>query len=87
MICVIDGNKGIYVPQEFAKLYKYREMSSEMRENFNVLLQGPDTPEYWEAWEDVLDNFHIIGKDGRRYTFFQDQDVFAVDVLQRYTTE
>lgn len=58
-------------------------MSAEMRENFEILLQSPEHPEYWEAWEEVLEGFSILGKDGRKYTFMQDQDVFALDIFDK----
>lgn len=79
MVVVIDANKGIYIPQQFAKMYKDRQMTDEMRENFDILLKGPEEEEYWEAWEAVLTTFSITASDGRKMAFFQDQDVFCYD--------
>lgn len=51
-ILLIDDNRGIYVPQEFAK--NFPELAG--ANNVHGLLAGPDHPDYWELWEDVKEN-------------------------------
>lgn len=83
MICIVDGSRGIYVPQAFAQMYNNCAMSEDMRKDFDTLLKGPNAEgnedAYWYAWDEVLDNFTFKGKDGREFSIMQDQDVFAYD--------
>lgn len=65
---VVDGSRGIYIPQFFAEHYPEWCTGEE-----EILLAGPDHPDYWEAWEDVryskhdgsylYDNEHMGGSD------------------------
>jgi hypothetical protein len=75
VVLLVDGNQGIYVPQRFAINYDMAQwnVKSDVKE---VLNAGPDHEEYWEEWEDVLNNASYT-KDGNKWTLYQDGDLWA----------
>ena len=50
---IADGCHGIYIPQFFAEHYPEWCAGEE-----EILLAGPDHPEYWDAWDNVLCSEH-----------------------------
>lgn len=53
---LIDSAAGIYIPQKFAETLR-PEFKRNLEEEFRICLQGPEHPEYWDAWEHILQNF------------------------------
>lgn len=82
---LIDGNRGIYIPQLFAKAVLSGEFSlrnkQQLQEELSILKNGPDEEEYWEAWEDVLDTA-ILVTGGQQYTLYQEGDLWAVPEVE-----
>lgn len=78
-ILLLDENRGIYIPQEFAKQY-----TDYVREKFGldieVLLAGPENEDYWDVWEWILQAEKPIEIDGQKYIISQDQEVWATHV-------
>jgi hypothetical protein len=76
MQLLLDGARGIYIPQNFAECFDVSawNVSDELRD---ILLAGPDHEHYWDAWEQVLDNAHT-SQYGEKWTLYQDGDLFAV---------
>ena len=73
-ICLVDGIRGVYVPQFFATHLFSWTMSDEDRA---VLQAGPDHPDYWPTWEHVLATATMT-VNGRKWGLWHDQDLFAV---------
>lgn len=73
---IIDGHFGIYIPQIFAT--RYLTAVDCLRCGIplwaGVALGSTDSELYWEAWENVLNNYKTT--DGE--TLHQDQDVWLV---------
>jgi len=85
---LVDGNKGIYLPQIFIETY-YSFIDpvchTDKIEGDIALIRyhGPDDQFYWHAWDAILDNVRLIlpGVGGdKTYTLYQDGDLFAVPV-------
>ncbi len=78
---LIDGNRGIYIPQLFAKAALSGEFilrnKQQLQEELSILANGPEEEEYWEAWEEVLDTA-ILLDGGQQYTLYQEGDLWAV---------
>lgn len=76
---LLDGNRGIYIPQEFAKqcnpanTYWCYSLEDEA-----ILQEGPDHEMYWETWEDVLNNARYDDGNGNVYTLEQGDDLWAI---------
>lgn len=75
-LCIVDGQHGIYVPYRFAVLSSADDMLTE--EQREILMEGPDHPEYWDVWDEIVG--HVVVKRGDSYwRLEQDEgDVFLV---------
>ena len=71
-----DAACGICIPQHFADAC-YPEKWGIPQASIDVLLNGPDNPEYWDAWDWVLD-MASREHNGHTWTLHQDGDLFAV---------
>jgi hypothetical protein len=83
-ILFADASRGIYIPQYFAKtLVDDAEVEFIYHGIYHwdtvkpILLDGPDHPEYDEAWEFVLDNARVHHR-GKVYSLYQDGDLWLV---------
>ena len=75
-ICLVDGIRGVYVPQYFATHLTRWTMSDEDRA---VLVAGPDHPDYWIVWDHVLATSTATTRHGEnRWGLWHDGDLFAV---------
>ena len=70
----LDGNRGVYIPQDFAEAIDVKDWTGIEAEDLDVLRAGPDHESYWDAWQDVLD--HAETRDGR--VLHQDGDLWLV---------
>lgn len=80
-ILLSDGG-GIYIPQMFATNLVFGAQPNQWQgvsaENLDILERGPEGEEYWEAWEEVLDQAFLVSGEGRKYTLGHDGDVWAI---------
>lgn len=74
--CLLDGARGIYVPQGFAECFDMDGWHVKA-EDEEILLAGPDHEFYWDAWSDVL-NYAWFDSPSGKLTLEQDSDLFAV---------
>jgi hypothetical protein len=68
-ILVVDGVHGIYVPQRYAVLASSDDMATDQQRE--ILLEGPEHPDYWDVWDEILTNLKV--KRGR-YDWYLEQD-------------
>lgn len=85
MVLLIDGLRGIYVPKQFADRHCADQCRpySELENDLSTLRNGPDDPEYWDAWDSLLNSWTYI--DGS--TLYQDQDVWVMAEGEELPTE
>lgn len=74
---LIDGCNGQYCAQRFAENFDLTLWSGIDPEEIGILLIGPDHPDYWETWDDVMSNASFT-HDGHTWTLTQDSDVWAL---------
>lgn len=73
--CILDGNRGIYLPQAFAGGFDMKAWHVK-KADAKLLLSDPARAGYWETWDDVLGYAWL--KDGKhKWTLSQDGDLFA----------
>ena len=77
MECILDGCRGIYIPQDFAREILTDDWKGVSEEQTNVLETGPEHEFYWEVWDEVLDSASIRLPDGL-WTLYQDGDLFLI---------
>lgn len=79
---LIDGHNGVYIPQRFAEQYRpfiTKEcLNDDINDDLDVLEEGPDGEWYDDAWQSVLDKVVIVLPDNKKYTLYQDDDLYAV---------
>jgi hypothetical protein len=80
--CLVDGQWGIYLPQEFAKRYNAADWGIS-DEDENILLCGPNHPDYWDVWDDVLGYAHTI-HNGEIWHIYQHGDLFSIKEGESY---
>lgn len=75
---LLDESRGIYIPQKFAEGFEdWRNIDDDA---LFILRDGPDNPEYQEAWDEVLDTATYTDKRGIVFRLEQDGDLWAVPV-------
>ena len=77
MDLLLDEHHGIYLPQEFAKRINRKKWKGISKEEYKILLAGPNHPDYWLAWDDVLANAEYRDSAGKWY-LYQDGPLFLV---------
>lgn len=76
-VCIVDGHHGIYVPQVWAERYGSQAVESACitADQLHDLSMGPECACYWDAWEQVVNNYcHTV--DGIDHYLWQDGDLF-----------
>lgn len=77
MEILLDECRGIYIPRDFAREYDPHEWGISAEEA-EILLAGPDHPDYWEVWDDVLRTAEYIDEEGTIWRLYGDGSLFAV---------
>ena len=78
-----DSNRGQYIPQFFAESIKSECVKeyTKYHDSLENLKLGPYTDDYYEAWEDVLDNVTVYDEEtGITYGLYQDGDLWLVPI-------
>ena len=80
-ILLVGSHVGQYIPKHFTEFFNKDILKRDrFADSIRTLLKGPDAPEYWDAWTNVLDNAIIQGKDGQQFTLHHDEDLWAIPV-------
>ena len=74
---LLDGARGIYIPQNFVECFYMSEWGVSDVDR-QILEQGPDDELYWEAWDTVLRESEYTDENGITWNLYQDGDLFAV---------
>lgn len=75
----LDSARGVYIPRDFIERTDSNCIHGVTREDMDILREGPEEPEYWDAWDTVLCNAVVIepGTE-KRFTLYQDGDLWLV---------
>lgn len=71
MELLLDGLRGIYLPQKFAEIYGKEWGVSP--EDMEVLLNGPDHQDYHAVWDFIITT-SILMTDGIIYALEEDEE-------------
>ena len=77
-VLLLDGNRGIYVPQAFAETMNRDHISGVSPEQWAILEAGPDHEWYWETWADVESGAVLNDPDHGEMYLHQDGDLWAI---------
>jgi len=78
ILILFDGASGIYIPKRFANEMDRGHVSGVTDEDWEDLEAGPESEQYWDTWDQVLNNAVLIDNNGQTYHLYQDDDVFAI---------
>ena len=81
-----DSQRGVYIPKEFAETYNRSLWQGIDKDDIDVLCAGPEHEQYWDAWDNVLNNAKVVGDDGYTYILYQDGDLWVI-CYERITEE
>lgn len=84
IVLMISDNYGVYIPQNFVNDVDLNAWHVKP-EDAEILAQGPDHENYWDAWDSVLNDAYFMDGDAK-YTLHQDGDLWAV-CPERMTNE
>lgn len=78
-VLILDELRGKYIPQKCAEdMGDLLSAAGADPETLDILFPGgPDHPDYWEAWEQIL-KLTITDERGNRWTFHHDGDLWLV---------
>ena len=66
---IIADSWGIYIPQRFCEGFSsYITNMDEIKEDVEICLKGPDEEDYWEAWDNIVDNAKLTNDRGENLT-------------------
>ena len=91
---ILSAARGVYIPRDFLT-NDYEEVDTEYcaawgltEENMErwIYAANPDSENYWQSWEWVLDNAKYVCEDGSVFTLYQDGDLWAL-CYKRMTDE
>lgn len=75
---LLDGNRGVYVPQAFAEGFDLNDWGITDEEDIAILLAGPEEEFYWDVWERVLSDASYTDTDGHTWSLYQEGDLWSV---------
>lgn len=77
---LLSDARGTYIPKNFVEIFDMTKWQGVSPEQVEVLLGSTDfdaNPDYWEVWQDVLNNATFTDTDGKVYRLHQDGDLWA----------
>jgi hypothetical protein len=79
---VVDSHNGIYSPQVFVERYQHYirpDLKTPARNEYlNEVLRGPDDPNYWESWEELVNYIVITDDDDIEWTVYEDEGIYLI---------
>jgi len=71
--------RGVYIPQHFVEDFNLYEFNIEPESwAVEICKEGPEHEDYWDAWQDILDNAKHQDNEGHTWRLHQDGDLFLV---------
>ena len=77
-ILFASDTHGVYVPKYFAEAIKRDCVEGVRDEDWAILEAGPDHEHYWDAWSDVESRAIVTDNAGKRWTLYQDGDLWLL---------
>lgn len=79
-VLLLSDARGIYIPCDFARAFidRAKSVANVTAEQWAILDAGPEHPEYWETWDEVLNYAVVTDANGVKYLLFQDGNLWLV---------
>jgi hypothetical protein len=73
-----DSNRGVYIPQFFAQTVRRDLLTGVNADELAVLEAGPDHEDYWDTWNDVLNNAQLAHPLWGECYLYQNGDLWVM---------
>jgi len=81
---LLSDARGIYIPRDFLDFENIcNEDGSPIADKWKLeraILKDPDDPDYWEAWDTILQYCYLHDGKGNIYFLHQQGDLFAISL-------
>lgn len=74
---LLNSARGTYIPRDFVEQFDLTKWKNIDAEDV-AILHDPDHPDYWEAWDNVLQYATHTDAEGFEWHLWQDGDLWAV---------
>lgn len=74
---LLNSARGVYIPQNFVEEFDLTKFSNIDPDDV-VILHDPDHPDYWDAWDNVLQYATHTDEQGFIWHLWHDGDLWAV---------
>lgn len=90
ILVVVNDSHGIYAPQVFCEKFSFHDFEGVDKEDWDIVLEGPEHEHYWDAWDNIMSRARIVlnpatlryeegeGVDLVEYYIEQEGDIFLV---------
>ena len=84
----LSDSRGQFIPRDFATSFKDRDkdVSGVTADDWATLEKGPDEPDYWETWDDVI-NAAVVTCDGIAYRLETAGDLWLIPEGMEWSEE
>lgn len=72
----IDSHHGIYSAQVFAESLNFEQLKGITKEDYDILLAGPEHEDYVEVWANKLLNIVVADKNGKEWSAYENEGIF-----------
>ena len=74
---LLNSARGVYIPRDFVEEFDLTKFKNIEPEDVTVL-HDPDHPDYWSAWDNVLQYATHTDEQGFEWHLWQDGDLWMV---------
>ncbi len=83
----LSDSRGVYIPRDFALSFTDRsDVSGVTAEQWEILEDSHHT-EYWETWDEVLDDAIVTDEKGVQYRLYQQGDLWLIPIGMEWDEE
>lgn len=73
---LLDSARGIYIPRDFVEEFDLTKWKNIDPDDV-AILHDPDHPDYWDAWDNVLQYATHTDEQGNKWHLWQDGDLWV----------
>ena len=86
---LLVSNRGVYIPQNFIEHYDPKQFNITLTGWQKESLSDINSEDYWDAWNDILDNASYTDANGNKFYLHHDGDLWLIcyEMLDNATKE
>ena len=92
---LLDSNRGVFIPRDFATLYLDPEMTHltikpecvPLVNRCKPVISDPNNEWYWDSWDELIDGLILVDRSGNEWGLFQNGDLWIYRISAIDTDE